>query len=117
MAGRLSDIEDKMSFYLDMYGHVDGTFRDLMTSKLANLFKSDVRSEVLSRNISSEDRRKGLLGGNDRLNSVLGNVQKRREMIKKAVVPPRRSYDRNRVRSGSRPGTSGTYRARSGSPL
>ena len=94
-ASTLNNIDDKFSFYSDMYGHVDGTFRDLVTSKIANIFKSDVRSDILDKNLSREDRGKGLLGGNDRLGSVLGNAQKRRDLIKKAIVPPRRTgYER-----------------------
>ena len=30
-ASTLNSIDDKFSFYSDMYGHVDGTFRDLVT--------------------------------------------------------------------------------------
>ena len=51
-------------------GHpnVDACLRDLIRSKLVNLFKSEYRSELLGKHLTVEQRKQvketGLLGGN-----------------------------------------------------
>jgi hypothetical protein len=50
-------IDDGFSFYVDLYGHVDASIRELLRSKMANLFKSEFRPEVLGKNKSSSSSR------------------------------------------------------------
>ena len=67
--GALSNkLDDFLNFYCDVYGHVDACLRDLIRSKLVNLFKSEYRSELLGKHLTVEQRKQvketGLLGGN-----------------------------------------------------
>ena len=48
---KLNDMNDFLAFYCDLYGHVDASFRDLIRDKLANCFKSELRPELLGRNL------------------------------------------------------------------
>ena len=76
---------------MDLYGHVDASIRELLRSKMANLFKSEFRPEVLGKNKSSSSRKKekplGLLGGEEKVRSVLGEATKQDELLKKTLVP------------------------------
>ena len=66
-AGVSNTLDDFLNFYTDVYGHNDACLRDLIRSKLANLFRSEFRSEILGKHLSVEERKQakdtGLLGG------------------------------------------------------
>ena len=62
-------VDDLLNFYCDVYSHTDACLRDLIRTKLANVFKSEFRSDLLGKNLTVEQRRNskdkdsGLLGG------------------------------------------------------
>ena len=64
-AGFINEVDDQLIFYSDIYSHTDGTFRDLIRTRVANIFKLDVKTDVLAqtshRNLS--EKPSGLLGG------------------------------------------------------
>ena len=65
----LNKQDDRQIFWADLYGHADAGLRELIRERLANLFKSDLRTEILSASSSKkreeEDKEdpKGLFGG------------------------------------------------------
>ena len=107
-------IDDGFSFYVDLYGHVDASIRELLRSKMANLFKSEFRPDVLGKHkTSSSSRAKekplGLLGGEDKVRGILGEATKQDELLKKTLVPKSKykpkdggSSARSKFRSRSR---------------
>ena len=105
-------IDDGFSFYVDLYGHVDASIRELLRSKMANLFKSEFRPGVLGKHkTSSSSRAKekplGLLGGEDKVRIILGEATKQDELLKKTLVPkskpkPKAGGSSTRKRSRSR---------------
>ena len=98
-----------------------------------NLFRTEFRSELLGKHLSVEDRKQvketGLLGGNidiiiklqfftifpflgeEKVRSVLGDLTKSDELLKKAVIPKRPLSDRRS--HGTSAGTSGNSRSKS----
>jgi hypothetical protein len=111
-------IDDGFAFYTDMYGHVDASIRELLRSKMANLFKSDYRPDVLGKHkaVASSSRGKekplGLLGGEDKVRSVLGEATKQDELLRKTIMPktsrrgkPGSSRKKSRSRSRSPAGS------------
>ena len=66
-ADTLTRIDDYTIFYLDLYSHVDGMLRDLTRNKVASLFNTDVRNDLLEQSSSSKlmDKPGGLFGGKD----------------------------------------------------
>jgi hypothetical protein len=66
-ADTLTKIDDYTIFYLDLYSHVDGMLRDLTRNKVASLFNTDVRNDLLEQSSSSKlmDKPGGLFGGKD----------------------------------------------------
>ena len=97
---KLSDMDDYLAFYCDLYGHVDASFRDLIRDKLANCFKSELRPELLGRNLHSDQkegtRNDGLLGGEEKLRTALGNATKRDDLLKKSLLPKRSQSTRKK---------------------
>ena len=68
VAEALTSVDDQLIFYLDLYSHVDGLFRDLLRDKLASLFKVDIKSEVIKDSDSKTLAKKkatpkGIFGG------------------------------------------------------
>ena len=90
----LTEIDDKMIFYLDLYSHVDGSLRDLVRDKLASLFKADVKADLLLHSSSKKltDKPQGLFGGDSKMRSVLNESAKTRSMLSKAVHKRRSDY-------------------------
>ena len=90
---KLNDMDDFLAFYCDLYGHVDACFRDLIRDKLANCFKSELRPELLGKTLHTDDkegsRNGGLLGGEERIRTALGNATKRDDLLKKSLLPKR----------------------------
>ena len=111
VAQAVNDLDD--GFYVDLYGHVDATktmdFRELLRSKMATLYKSEFRTDVLGRDRHGTMRYKplGLLGGAEKIRSVLGEATKQDELLKKTLVKrsrkqksgPSRRDARSRYRS------------------
>lgn len=66
-ADALIRLDDQMIFYLDMYSHVDSMLRDLTRDKVASLFRTDVRTDLLEQSSSRnmKDKPEGLFGGID----------------------------------------------------
>ena len=68
-ASFLNSMDDKEIFYMDMYSHADAGFRELQRERMASLFKSNIRDEILEESSSKrkeEDNKKdpqGLFGG------------------------------------------------------
>ena len=87
----LTEIDNKMIFYLDLYSHVDGSLRDLVRDKLASLFKADVKADLLLHSSSKKltDKPQGLFGGDSKMRSVLNESAKTRSLLSKAVPSTR----------------------------
>jgi len=107
-ASAANKLDDYLGFYCDLYGHVDASFRELMRAKMATLFRSDVRREVLGghHGQTSKEMDQGLFGGEDRVRSVLGEATKKDDLLKKTIVQPQK-YP-NKKGGGSRSGKRGT---------
>ena len=97
----LGDIEDYLAFYCDLYSHVDAGIRDFVREKLAKCFKSEYRGDVLGRNLSRDQKtgltETGLLGGEERVRSLLGEATKKDDLLKKSLIPKRSLYDRKKT--------------------
>ena len=52
MSRGIVTIDSHLNFYFQMYGHLDGTLRDLIRSKLATLFNPRVRDEAKGAELS-----------------------------------------------------------------
>ena len=61
----LTESDDNLILYFDMYSHVDACIRDLLRDKLASLFKNDVKSDLLTQSSSKKltEKATGLFGG------------------------------------------------------
>ena len=46
MAGSIVNIDALLAFYFELFGHCDGSLRDLVRSKLAMLFKGPYKEGV-----------------------------------------------------------------------
>ena len=64
-AGFINEVDDQMIFYSDVYSHCDATLRDLIRNRVANIFKLDVRTDVLAQTSHKKlnEKPSGLLGG------------------------------------------------------
>ena len=59
----LNNMEDLLIFHFDLWSHCDASMKELLRSKLAALFKNDVRDEILSSLNSKFDKDGGIFGG------------------------------------------------------
>ena len=65
----LNNMDDKQIFYTDMYSHADAGVRELQRERMATLFKTNIRDDILSESSSKkkeEENKKdpeGLFGG------------------------------------------------------
>ena len=59
----INNMEDLMIFHFDLWSHCDASMKELLRSKLACLFRNDVRSEILSSLNSKPDKDGGIFGG------------------------------------------------------
>ena len=61
----LTESDDNLILYFDLYSHVDAGIRDLLRDKLASLFKNDVKSDLLTQSSSKKltEKATGLFGG------------------------------------------------------
>ena len=59
----INNMEDLMIFHFDLWSHCDASMKELLRSKLASLFKNDVRNEILSSLNSKSDKDGGIFGG------------------------------------------------------
>ena len=57
--------EDQLVFYTDLYSHVDASLREVIREKMASLFRSHVKSDVLKQTSSKQmaDKPSGFFGG------------------------------------------------------
>ena len=57
--------EDQLVFYTDLYSHVDASLREVLREKMASLFRSHVKSDVLQQTSSKQLTEKpgGLFAG------------------------------------------------------
>ena len=64
-ADALSQADDGLIFYLDLYSHVDACLRDMLRDKMASLFRQNIKSDVLAQSSSKKlkNRPDGLFGG------------------------------------------------------
>ena len=65
-AAHLNDAESLLVFYTNLYGHVDGSFRDLIRNRVASLFRSDIKADVLELTSSKkmkDEKATGYFGG------------------------------------------------------
>ena len=65
----VTNSEDLLIFYFDLFSHADAGFRNLQRKGLAGLFKEDVKKEILSQSshknlAKAKSDAKGLFGGN-----------------------------------------------------
>ena len=101
-ASFLNSMDDKEIFYMDMYSHADAGFRELQRERMASLFKSNIRDEILEESSSKrkeEDNKKdpqGLFGGDFYLsfscfncNSENFYFQETRSSNPPSAAPPR----------------------------
>ena len=59
----INNMEDLMIFHFDLWSHCDASMKELLRSKLACLFRHDVRNEILSSLNSKPDKDGGIFGG------------------------------------------------------
>ena len=80
---------------------------------MATLFKSEFRTDVLGRDRpgTSRDKPLGLLGGVEKVRSVLGEATRQDELLKKTLIKRSWKQKRGSSRRGAR------SRSRSRSPL
>ena len=65
-SAHLNDAESLLIFYTNLYGHVDGSFRDLIRNRVASLFRSDIKADVLELTSSKkmkDEKATGYFGG------------------------------------------------------
>ena len=70
-AAHLNDAESLLTFYTNLYGHIDGTFRDLIRNRVASLFRADIKADVLELTSSKkmkDEKATGYFGGSVFLN-------------------------------------------------
>ena len=79
-------IDSLNQFYMDLYGHVDGSIREAARSKAVQLFKPEVRKAVAAR---TEDKPiTGLLDGKENLAAKLQDSNKTEELIHQVQFVP-----------------------------
>ena len=65
VAANLNNIEDLLVFYFDLLSHSDASMKEVIRSKLASLFKGDIRDDILNSIKSAEKSNStGIFGGN-----------------------------------------------------
>ena len=97
----LNDVDDLLIFYSDVYSHVDSSFRDLLQDRMASIFKTHVKTEVLdkSKHKQLKDKPKSLFGGDADIRSNIKAATKEDAYLNKAVE--RKSYKPRNTGSGS----------------
>ena len=77
--------EDSLKqFYMDLYGHVDGSLRELARSKAAQVFKPEVRQAATKK--TQDKPITGLLDGDENLAEKLSENNKVTDLIAKVTV-------------------------------
>lgn len=101
----------KQVLFQDLYSHVDAALRDLLRDRMATLFKTPVKNEILnaSKHKNLKKKPKGLYGGDDGIRSSIKSAVKQDTYIAKAVTKP--SYPKSK--SGYSVGSSSRRRSRS----
>ena len=74
-------LDNQFRFYMDLYGHVDGSLRDLVRAKLVQLFQHGVRKAVVPK--GQEGGGKGLLDGEEAVTARLLEANKKNEVVEK----------------------------------
>ena len=59
----LNQIDDYLIFHFDLFSHVNASMKELIRAKLASLFKSDIRDEILSMIRKADKSSNGIFGG------------------------------------------------------
>ena len=62
----LNASEDYLMFYSNIYTFVDGSLRELMRNKVGNLFRNDIKSDIIDHTSSKkmkDEKPSGILGG------------------------------------------------------
>ena len=87
LGNSLNDVDDLLIFYSDLYSHVDSSFRDLLRDRMASIFKSHVKTEVLDRSKHKKLKGdvKGLYGGDAGIRSNIKAATKEDAYLNKAV--------------------------------
>ena len=64
-AAHLNKSDDQLLFYMDLYSHIDGSFREIIRQMVSSIFRTDIRESVLNQSSSKSLDRKplGLFGG------------------------------------------------------
>ena len=102
-AAHVARMDDCLNLFFDMYGHVDGCLADLVRTKVASLFKSEVRSSLLSSVREDDTARQatdnaGLMGGELKIKSSIGDAVKVDEILSKALARKETPSARGRSR-------------------
>ena len=109
----LTNIDDYMIFYIDLYSHCDAAFRDLLRERMATMFKAPVKAEILKKSSAKKlkDKPKGLYGGEDGFRSNLKNATKKESYINKALV--KKTYTKGRSSREDRSPDNSRFRKKS----
>ena len=64
-ATHLNKSDDQLLFYMDLYSHIDGSFRDIIRQMVSSIFRTDIRENVLNQSSSRSlvSKPLGLFGG------------------------------------------------------
>ena len=64
-ATHINVAEDQLVFYTDLYSHVDASLREVIREKMSSLFRSHIKSDVLSQTTSKQlsEKPSGFFGG------------------------------------------------------
>ena len=83
----LNDIDDLLIFYTDVYSHVDASFRDLLRDRMASIFKSHVKTEILdkSKPMKLKNKPTALFGGDADIRNNIKAATKEDAYMSKAV--------------------------------
>ena len=73
-------------FSTELYGHVDGSLRELIRAKLCMLFHNNVRGAVAPKGPQDQPS-KGLLGGQEAVTARLQEANKADELMAKVGSP------------------------------
>ena len=105
MAAGIVGVDAMINFYFELYGHCDGSLRDLVRSKLSNLFVPAIRNEARGTGLTRSERdvleesSTGLFGGDSSLRDRVDAATKSDDLVKKVMIKPRddrREKRRNR---------------------
>ena len=109
----LTNIDDYMIFYIDLYSHCDAAFRDLLRERMATIFKAPIKLEILKKSSTKKlkDKPKGLYGGEDGFRSNLKNATKKESYINKALV--KKTYTKGRSSREDRSPDNSRFRKKS----